>query len=119
MIAYALQSLIRLYKKTFSPALLSTCRFTPTCADYALEALERHGSFAGGALAIWRTLRCNPFTRGGLDTVPTKLRHHDIRIHTCQVGDRKNFTLAGERRVGAVSRDRAASVKPLATETLI
>jgi hypothetical protein len=90
MIASALQSLIRYYKRTFSPALLSTCRFTPTCSDYALEAIERHGAIAGAALAVWRVIRCNPFTQGGLDLVPTKLSREEIRIHTCHVGDGKN-----------------------------
>lgn len=79
------QSLIRLYQKAFSPSLLSSCRFTPTCSDYALEAIERHGVIAGGALAAWRILRCNPFTRGGFDPVPVRLNHHSHRIHTREI----------------------------------
>lgn len=79
-----------------SPALLSSCRFTPTCSDYALEAIERHGAFVGGALAAWRILRCNPLTPGGLDVVPLKLRNQDIRIHNCHTADGKNPTRAAE-----------------------
>ena len=91
------QSLILIYKRTVSPALLSTCRFTPTCSDYALEALERHGLIAGGLLSAWRILRCNPLFRGGLDLVPTKLQAHDIRTHTCHhVGDSKNSISAAK-----------------------
>src|SRR3954471_24945837 len=80
MMKSLLLSTIRLYKKMFSPSLLSTCRFTPTCSDYAQEAIARHGAFFGSALTLWRVLRCNPFTRGGLDLVPTKLHTHHIRI---------------------------------------
>jgi len=86
MMARLLQSLIRFYKKAFSPALLSTCRYTPTCSDYALEALERHGAIAGGALAAWRIARCHPFAKGGLDTVPVSLKSHAHRIHSCEIG---------------------------------
>lgn len=117
MIASTLQSLIRLYKGMFSRALLSTCRFTPTCSDYALEAIERHGAIAGGALAIWRIIRCNPLVHGGLDLVPTKLRHRRIRIHTCHAGDTKNTTLAGEHVMSAASREHR--VELLAAEPRI
>jgi putative membrane protein insertion efficiency factor len=80
---------IHLYKRAFSPTLLSSCRFTPSCSDYALEAIERHGAFFGTALALGRILRCNPFTRGGLDLVPTKLHRQDIRTHSCQMENEK------------------------------
>jgi putative membrane protein insertion efficiency factor len=79
------RSLIRLYQKAFSPALLSTCRFTPTCSDFALEAIERHGVLVGGALAAWRIARCNPFTHGGFDHVPVSLKHHQHRIHSREI----------------------------------
>ena len=46
------------------------CRFVPTCSEYALEAVEKYGALKGGVLALWRVLRCNPFTRGGYDPVP-------------------------------------------------
>ena len=48
------------------------CKYMPTCSAYALEALEVHGALKGSALAIWRILRCNPFSRGGYDPVPEK-----------------------------------------------
>ena len=47
-------------------------KYIPTCSQYALEALERFGAVKGTALAVWRVLRCNPFSRGGYDPVPEK-----------------------------------------------
>ena len=65
-------SLISFYRKCISPLKLPCCRFTPTCSQYAIEAIKIHGSFKGTALAVWRILRCNPFCRGGYDPVPEK-----------------------------------------------
>jgi uncharacterized protein len=62
--------LIRGYKRFISPLLPPSCRFYPTCSDYAYEAIEKHGLIKGGRLAIWRVLRCNPFGKGGIDPVP-------------------------------------------------
>lgn len=67
-------ALIRFYQKNLS-ALKSgpTCRFTPTCSQYAVEAIQRHGALCGGALALWRIMRCNPLCRGGFDPVPEEI----------------------------------------------
>mgnify|MGYP003233117013 CR=1 FL=1 len=54
-----------------------SCRFTPTCSQYALEAIEVHGIFKGCLLAAWRILRCNPFSKGGWDPVPPKKTKED------------------------------------------
>lgn len=62
--------LIRGYKRFISPLLPPSCRFYPTCSDYAYEAIEKHGVIKGGRLAVWRVLRCNPFGKGGIDPVP-------------------------------------------------
>ena len=63
--------LIRFYQKHLSGLKLrSTCIYTPTCSQYALEAVTKYGVLKGGALAIWRILRCNPFSKGGYDPVP-------------------------------------------------
>ena len=64
-------ALIRFYRKHLSklkPA--PTCRFTPTCSAYALEAFEKRGFFAGMALTLWRILRCSPLSPAGYDPVP-------------------------------------------------
>ncbi len=63
-------SLIRFYKAALSPYLGSRCRFTPTCSNYAIQAISKHGAFKGTGLALWRILRCNPFGKGGYDPVP-------------------------------------------------
>jgi putative membrane protein insertion efficiency factor len=59
--------LIGLYRRYVSPYSPPSCRFTPTCSRYALDAVQRYGVLHGGWLAIWRILRCNPFHRGGYD----------------------------------------------------
>jgi putative membrane protein insertion efficiency factor len=66
-------ALLAAYKRFISPGLPVACRFTPTCSDYAAEAVARHGVLAGGALALWRLLRCNPLGGHGLDLVPEHL----------------------------------------------
>lgn len=65
-----LTGIIWLYKKTISPLLPPACRFYPTCSEYAVQALKKHGLIKGLALSIWRILRCNPFCKGGYDPVP-------------------------------------------------
>ena len=61
---------IRFYQKYISPLKPPTCRFTPTCSQYAIEAIRKHGPFKGVALAVWRILRCNPWGGSGYDPVP-------------------------------------------------
>src|SRR3954462_934956 len=62
--------LLRGYKRALSPMFLPSCRYVPSCSDYAAEAIEKFGAVRGTALAIWRLLRCHPFVRGGFDPVP-------------------------------------------------
>ena len=63
--------LIRFYQKYLSGAKgYSSCKYYPRCSRYGIEAFEKHGAFKGGLLAIWRILRCNPFSKGGYDPVP-------------------------------------------------
>lgn len=63
--------LIRLYQKYLSPGLSRRCRFSPTCSQYALEAITKYGAVKGGWLALKRLLRCNPFYKGDyFDPVP-------------------------------------------------
>lgn len=61
---------VRGYRVVGSPLIGGHCRFHPTCSAYALEALERHGAFRGGALVVRRILRCHPLGGGGFDPVP-------------------------------------------------
>ena len=62
---------IRFYQASLSPLHGPCCRFTPTCSQYALEAVEKYGALRGGCLALRRILRCHPFHKGGYyDPVP-------------------------------------------------
>lgn len=66
-----LLSLIRFYRRSISPLFPPSCRFVPTCSQYALETIEKYGAARGGWLALKRFLRCHPFHKGGwYDPVP-------------------------------------------------
>jgi uncharacterized protein len=64
---------IRAYQRLVSPLLPSSCKYHPTCSEYAALAIREHGLFRGGAMAAWRLLRCNPWSHGGVD-YPTPRR---------------------------------------------
>jgi putative membrane protein insertion efficiency factor len=96
----ALLGLLRLYKRWISPAFPPSCRYVPTCSEYAMEAVERHGVVRGGVMAGWRLLRCHPLAKGGYDPVEncraslgldpsTSLRagSRGARPHTTQLTD--------------------------------
>jgi putative membrane protein insertion efficiency factor len=61
----------RAYKRFVSPLMPPACRFHPSCSEYAAEAVEVHGALKGSVLAASRVLRCNPWSAGGFDPVPT------------------------------------------------
>jgi uncharacterized protein len=61
---------LKLYKRFISPILPPACRFTPTCSEYAAEAIEKHGVPRGGTMAMLRLARCGPWHPGGYDPVP-------------------------------------------------
>ena len=63
-------ALLRVYRNAISPMLGRNCRFVPSCSEYAVEAVERHGALKGGWLAARRVCRCHPFSGGGYDPVP-------------------------------------------------
>jgi len=62
-------SLIRFYKLVISPLLPPSCRFTPTCSEYAIQAIQKYGALRGFYLGVRRILRCHPFHAGGYDPV--------------------------------------------------
>ncbi len=66
---------IKVYQYTLSPMLGQRCKYYPSCSNYAIGALREHGAIRGTGLAAWRLLRCNPFSNGGYDPVPS--RHRD------------------------------------------
>jgi len=77
-----IQLALRGYKRWISPLLPHSCRFVPTCSEYAMEAVERHGALRGTGLSAGRLLRCHPFARAGFDPVPQEicsLHHRNCR----------------------------------------
>jgi putative membrane protein insertion efficiency factor len=86
--------LIQLYRHTISPLRLPTCRFTPTCSQYAVEALSEYGLIRGGWLATVRLLKCGPWHRGGWDPIPER--------RGCSHADSDDVT---EHRQDAVAAD--------------
>jgi len=67
--------LIRFYQLTLSAVMGRSCRFLPTCSDYARQAIEKHGVVNGGRLAFRRVARCHPWGGEGFDPVPEELEH--------------------------------------------
>ncbi|MBQ6602532.1 MAG: membrane protein insertion efficiency factor YidD [Eubacterium sp.] len=67
---FILIKMIRFYQVFLSPLKRVHCPYTPTCSQYAIEAIQKHGALKGSLLAAWRILRCNPFSKGGYDPVP-------------------------------------------------
>jgi putative membrane protein insertion efficiency factor len=78
-----IQFALRGYKRWISPMLPNACRFVPTCSEYAMEAVERHGVLRGAWLAAGRLLRCHPFAHAGYDPVPLESCSTQ---HACNVG---------------------------------
>ncbi len=76
ILAWPLIILVRLYQYTISPLLPGACRYTPTCSEYGLTALRRHGAFKGGWLTLKRFLSCNPWGGHGYDPVPEDTHQH-------------------------------------------
>ena len=73
---HLLIGLLRAYQYLLSPFLGQHCRFTPTCSQYAIDALREHGSWHGSLLAVKRVLRCHPWHPGGPDPVPERRHTH-------------------------------------------
>ena len=78
--------LLRAYKWAVSPLFPPSCRYVPTCSEYAMEAVERYGALRGSLMAAARLLRCHPFARGGYD--PVVKCGHDHAV-ACEILDRE------------------------------
>jgi uncharacterized protein len=70
MVSASMRAAVRIYQLLVSPLLRPSCRFLPTCSDYAIEALAQHGSVRGSGLALRRLARCHPWGGSGYDPVP-------------------------------------------------
>ena len=67
--------IVRVYRYAISPFFPPSCRYYPSCSEYAVGALRHHGAIRGGILTVWRILRCNPWSSGGEDPVPRRHEH--------------------------------------------
>lgn len=86
---------VRLYRRFISPAKSSpSCRFSPTCSEYCLISLREWGLVIGSALTLWRILRCNPWSRGGEDSVP----ENPVRRRLMTFLDEGQKTIPEERK---------------------
>ena len=70
---------LHLYRRVISPLLGPHCKYEPSCSEYTVEAVRRHGVARGLALAVWRVLRCNPWSHGGHDPVPERATAAHVR----------------------------------------
>jgi len=70
MVRATMRAAVRAYQLLVSPLLPPSCRFLPSCSDYAIQAIERHGAGRGSGLALWRLARCHPWGGSGYDPVP-------------------------------------------------
>ena len=66
----AIICIIKFYQKYISCLKMTKCPYIPSCSQYGLEAVEKYGALKGSLLAVWRIIRCNPFSKGGYDPVP-------------------------------------------------
>jgi uncharacterized protein len=94
-------AILRMYKRWISPAFLPSCRYRPTCSEYATEAIDRYGVTRGGLMAAWRLLRCHPFVKGGYDPVVKEPAHRQKRDERSTQPDERpaiaNFDLGTPR----------------------
>ena len=101
----AFQFILRCYKRFISPLLPHACRFVPTCSEYAMEAVERHGVLRGSALVAGRLLRCHPFARAGYDPVPAAMS-------AASAGIQRDFRpLAGYTKQGNLAASHRANAR--------
>ncbi|MGB7785512.1 MAG: membrane protein insertion efficiency factor YidD [Salinimicrobium sp.] len=73
-LSYPLIGLVKFYQRAISPFTPATCRYSPTCSQYTIEALKKHGAFYGSWLSIKRIASCNPWGGSGYDPVPDKVQ---------------------------------------------
>lgn len=70
--------LVKLYRRFISPMKRPCCKYYPSCSEYALQAVSKHGTVKGLALTVWRLLRCNPWSLGGIDPVPERFGFYTL-----------------------------------------
>ena len=96
---------IRWYQRDLSPGRAASCRYLPTCSEYGVQAVERHGLVRGGAKTAWRLLRCNPLSRGGYDPpIPDADAIDDPLASERQRPDRQDEVFHVKHHTGAATR---------------
>ena len=95
---YVLMLPIMFYRKFISPLFPARCKYYPSCSSYSIEAYKRHGAVKGTVLTVWRLLRCNPWSMGGVDYVPEEY-HLFGRIKKNNKSMRKKQGKAPEKEV--------------------
>lgn len=76
---YIFLQIVKFYRRFISPLKPACCKYYPTCSAYAMEAFEKHGAVKGFILAVWRILRCNPYSLGGVDHVPDEFYLYTLK----------------------------------------
>lgn len=102
------------YRKYISPSLPRRCKYQPTCSQYAADAIKVHGAIKGTILTGWRLLRCNPWSRGGVDWVPEKGKWPRKPLSYTEL---MAYREAGEKQTGMASTKKDGDVKSGAAET--
>ena len=95
--ARALMGVVRVYQLVVSPWFAPRCRYYPSCSQYAVDAVRRHGAIKGTGLAIWRVLRCNPWSLGGVDHVPEHLGARRTLIGSSPASSRRSAPTRADR----------------------
>jgi len=90
----SLKLLVHLYRNTLGLVLPNSCRYQPTCSQYALDALNAHGAARGTWLALKRIARCHPLAAGGYDPVPTKVRMSNVECRMSELQTARRTTAA-------------------------
>ncbi len=80
---------IRFYQRFISPHKGMSCPYIPSCSNYGLESIVKYGAFFGIGLTAWRILRCNPFSKGGVDYVPDEIFKGKIKAKIPAGGNKK------------------------------
>ena len=80
-LAHVAAWLLRAYQLVVSPWVTVSCKYYPSCSEYALQAVRTHGAVRGLGMAGWRLLRCNPWSRGGVDHVPPRATSEPVTVH--------------------------------------
>lgn len=82
---------IRGYQKLISPLFPPSCRYYPTCSNYAVQAIQKHGAIKGSIMGVARILRCHPFVKGGYDPVPDSFQIHRNREQQSSQSEHDHF----------------------------